>query len=84
MITNNMGGVDTTIRAILGCLVMVLAAVAADLHPFVAIGTGFVATVVLVTAISGVCPLYTALGINTRSRSRPRAETRRDLAAQLR
>ena len=66
MITRNIGGMETAIRAVLGSFVMVLAAVAAEQHPFVAMGTGLVATAILVTAIAGVCPLYAALRIDTR------------------
>jgi hypothetical protein len=86
MMTKNIGGVDTAIRAVLGTFVMVLAAVAADQHPFVAFGTALIATAILITAIAGVCPLYTALGIDTYPQwsPQPRTETRRELAGQLR
>ena len=38
MTTKNTGGVDTAIRAVLGTLLMVWAAVFADPHPFLALG----------------------------------------------
>ena len=86
MITKNIGGVDTAIRAVLGSFFMVLAAVAADQHPFVAFGTALIATAILITAIAGACPLYTALGIdmNPQWTPQPRTGTKRELARQLR
>jgi Protein of unknown function (DUF2892) len=86
MATTNMGGIETAIRAVVGSLVMVFAAIAADLHPFVALGGALVATVVLATAIAGVCPLYTALGIDTHPevRSQPRTEMKHGFAGQVR
>jgi hypothetical protein len=90
MVTKNMGGADTAIRAVLGTLFMLLAAVAADQHPFLAFGTAFVAVVILATAIAGVCPLYAAVGFDTHARSRPqpelreRIDARREPAHQLR
>ena len=72
MTTRNIGGVETGIRTGLGSLFMVWAAVVADSHPFLALGAAVVATVILVTAIAGVCPLYALFGVNTRPR--PRAQ----------
>lgn len=63
MFTKNVGGVDAAIRAVLGSLIMVLAALAADAYPFLALGGGLVALVILTTAIAGVCPLYTLFGL---------------------
>jgi hypothetical protein len=71
MTTKNIGGVDVAIRTVLGSIFMVWAAVVADSHPFLALGAGLVATVLLVTAIAGVCPLYTALGLDGQARPRP-------------
>lgn len=73
MTTKNIGGADTAIRAVLGSFFMVWAALVADSLPFLALGAAVVATVLLVTAISGVCPLYTLLGVDTHAR--PRAST---------
>ena len=89
MITKNMGGVDTAIRALLGSFAIVFAAGWSDQYPVVAIATGLVATIVLATAMAGVCPLYTALGVDTRPRGRPevrpqvRVEKKRELVEQL-
>jgi DUF2892 family protein len=68
MTTRNMGGVDIAVRAVVGTVLMVWAAFAADSWPFLALGGGVVATIILTTAIAGVCPLYTRLGIDTRPR----------------
>jgi DUF2892 family protein len=68
MTTKNMGGVDTAVRAVVGTVLMVWAALVADSQPFLALGAGFVATIILTTAIAGVCALYTLLGIDTRPR----------------
>jgi hypothetical protein len=86
MITKNIGGMDTAIRAVLGSLAIVLAAVWTDQSPFVAIATGLVGTVVVTTAIAGVCPLYKSLGLDTRRgrRAQSPTETRREFAGQLR
>lgn len=84
MLTKNIGGVDTAIRAVLGSLTMVLAAVAADPHPFLALGGGLIAVVLLTTAIAGACPLYTVLGVDTRPRTQRRSEAKGQLAHQLR
>src|SRR5256885_15305575 len=66
--TTNMGGVDTAVRAVVGTGLTVWAAFAANAQPFLALGAGLVATIILTTAIAGVCPLYTRLGIDTRPR----------------
>jgi hypothetical protein len=72
MTATNIGRTDTAIRATLGSLLMVLGALAADAHPFLALGAAFVAVVILVTAIAGVCPLYALLGVDgPPSRKRP-------------
>jgi len=80
MTTKNTGGVDIAIRAVLGTVLMVWAAVFADPHPFLALGAALVATVILATAIAVVCPLYTLLGVDTRPR--PRAQPRIRIKAQ--
>ena len=86
MIKTNMGGVDTAIRAVVGSLAVVLAGLVADQYPVVALATGVIATVAIATAIAGVCPLYPALGLDTRARRQPPQprETKRELAHQLR
>jgi DUF2892 family protein len=71
MKATKIGRTDTAIRATLGILLMVLAALAADAHPLVSLGVGFLASVILVTAMVGVCPLYTVLGIHAPPNPRP-------------
>ena len=71
MIRANIGGLDTAIRASLGGLAIVVAAVGADQYPVVALATALGAAVILATAIVGVCPVYAAFGLDTRPRSRP-------------
>jgi hypothetical protein len=65
MTTKNIGGTDTAIRAGLGSFFMVWAALVADSLPFLALGAGLFGTLLLVTAITGACPLYTLLGVDT-------------------
>jgi len=84
LMTKNMGGTDSAIRAVLGSLIMVSAAVAADPHPFLALGGALVAVAILITAIAGVCPLYTLLGLNTGPQTRPRMPVKPEPAHQLR
>lgn len=86
MTTKNIGGADTAIRALLGSLLVVWAAVVADSQPFLALAAALVATVILATAIAGVCPLYTLLGVDTRSGTRtpPRARIRIEPTHQVR
>ncbi|HEV2672831.1 MAG TPA: DUF2892 domain-containing protein [Gemmatimonadales bacterium] len=82
---NNIGGVDTAIRAVLGSVAMVWAAGLADAFPFLAVGIALVATVILATAVAGVCPFYSVLGIDTRpSVGTRRTEADSGLAHQLR
>jgi hypothetical protein len=68
MTSKNIGSVDTAVRTVLGIFLMVGAAAIADSQPFLTLGAGVVATIILTTAIAGVCPLYTVLGIDTRPR----------------
>lgn len=72
MKATNIGRTDTAIRATLGTVVIVLAAFAADAHPFLALGEGLVGSVILLTAMVGVCPLYSLLGFDA-----PPSEARR-------
>jgi hypothetical protein len=86
MMTKNMGGLDTAARATLGSLALVFAAVVADQRPLLAFGAAFVALVLLVTAIAGVCPLYALVGLDTRPRPllQSLAAPRADLVHQAR
>ncbi len=63
MFAKNEGAVDRGIRAVLG--IAALAAAFTLLSGVWQIVAGVVAFVLLVTAAIGVCPLYSALGINT-------------------
>ena len=58
---NNMGKVDRIIRVILGVLLIG--------NVFFALQTpiGWLGVILLVTGIAGICPLYSLLGINTKS-----------------
>jgi Protein of unknown function (DUF2892) len=82
MMTKNMSGVDVTIRAVVGSLLMAWAAVVADSRPFLTLGGALLATVILATSIAGICPLYTILGLDTRARSRPQAQPQPRVDAQ--
>jgi NhaP-type Na+/H+ or K+/H+ antiporter len=64
MVTNNVGALDSGIRAMLGVAFLVLAASFTD-RPLLALGAGFVAIVFMATALLRMCPLYTVLRINT-------------------
>ncbi len=58
---NNMGKVDRIIRVILGVVLIG--------NVFYALQTpiGWVGVILVVTGIAGICPLYSLLGINTKS-----------------
>ncbi len=85
MTTKNISGVDTAVRTVLGIFLMVGAAAVADSHPFLTLGAGVVATIILTTAIAGVCPLYTLLGIDTRPQlAQPPVAFKHQPAHQLR
>lgn len=71
MFTQNVGGVDTAFRAVLGTVIVVLCAFVTDAHPFPALAGAAFATVILTTAIAGVCPLYAVLRFDTRPKQRP-------------
>lgn len=65
MFRQNVGPMDRGIRATLG--IVLLVATFVILSGFWQAFAGFVAIVLLMTAILGVCPLYSALGIDTTS-----------------
>jgi len=58
---NNMGKADRIIRVILGVLLIGNVFFALQ-HPI-----GWVGVILLITGILGICPLYSLLGINTKS-----------------
>ena len=57
----NMGKTDRIIRAVLGVLLIGNVFFALQ-HP-----AGWIGVILLATAIVGVCPLYSLLGLNTKS-----------------
>lgn len=59
----NMGKTDRVIRVILGVLLIGNVFFALK-HPI-----GWVGVILLITGIVGICPLYSLLGINTKSAS---------------
>ena len=58
---HNVGKTDRIIRVVLGVLLVGNVFFALQ-HPL-----GWVGVVLIVTGIAGICPLYSLLGINTRS-----------------
>jgi hypothetical protein len=71
MITTNVGPLDAGLRALLGATLLGISAAYND-RPLLALGAGFLALVLLGTALFRSCPLYTLLGINTcRQRAHP-------------
>ncbi len=63
MFHQNVGPIDRGIRAILGIALLVATFVL--FSGFWQALAALVAVILLITAIFGVCPLYTALGIDT-------------------
>lgn len=61
LLKNNVGKTDRIIRVILGVLLIGNVFFALQ-HPI-----GWIGVVLLVTGIAGICPLYSVLGINTKS-----------------
>ncbi len=58
---NNVGKVDRIIRILLGILLIGNVFYALQ-HPI-----GWIGVVLLITGIAGICPLYSLLGLNTKS-----------------
>ena len=58
---NNVGKVDRIIRIILGALLIGNVFYALQ-HPI-----GWIGVILLITGIAGICPLYSLLGLNTKS-----------------
>jgi O-antigen ligase len=59
MFANNVGGIDRTLRILIG-LALIVAAVTGTLSAWAWIGV-----VPLLTGLFGTCPLYSMLGIKT-------------------
>jgi hypothetical protein len=64
-ITPNVGGLDKTLRIIVGIVLIAFAAMASVDNVWRIIA-GLVGAVMLITATVGFCPLNSLLGINTR------------------
>ena len=60
MLRNNVGPVDRTLRVALGLVLLALVFVGPQT------AWGWIGVVPLVTGLVGVCPLYSAFGIDTR------------------
>jgi len=65
MVINNVGQVDAAVRVLLGLGLLGVAAVLND-RPLLAVGAGFLAVILLGTALFRVCPLYTTFRLKTR------------------
>lgn len=61
LLKNNMGKVDRIIRIVLGILLIG--------NVFYALQSpiGWIGIILIVTGIAGICPLYSLLGLNTKS-----------------
>jgi len=58
---NNVGKIDRIIRIVLGVLLIGNVFFALQ-HPI-----GWIGVILVITGIAGICPLYSLLGINTKS-----------------
>ena len=61
LLKNNVGKVDRIIRVILGALLIGNVFFALQ-HPI-----GWIGVILVLTGIAGICPLYSLLGLNTKS-----------------
>lgn len=68
MRSRNVGWCDAGIRGFVGLALLILAGILGA-RPLVALGIGFIALIFLGTALFGICPIYTLLGINTAART---------------
>lgn len=68
MRSRNVGWRDAGIRGFVGLALLILAGILGA-RPLVALGIGFIALIFLGTALFGMCPIYTLLGINTAART---------------
>lgn len=64
MRSRNVGWRDAGVRGFVGIALLILSATFGD-HPLVALAIGFIALIFIGTALFGMCPIYTLLGINT-------------------
>jgi len=61
LLKNNVGKIDRIIRIVVG-IILVGNVFYALQHPI-----GWLGVILIVTGIAGICPLYSILGINTKS-----------------
>ena len=61
LLKNNVGKIDRIIRIVVG-IILVGNVFYALQHPI-----GWLGVILIVTGIAGICPIYSILGINTRS-----------------
>ncbi len=61
LLKNNVGKIDRIIRIVVG-IILVGNVFYALQHPI-----GWLGVILIVTGIAGICPLYSMLGINTKS-----------------
>lgn len=64
MTIKNVGPMDAGVRALLGVILLGVAASFND-RPLLAVGAGFVALIFVATALFRICPLYTLLRMDT-------------------
>ena len=65
MSTKNVGWRDAGIRSFAAGLLLLTSAAISE-HPLIALGLGFIALIVIGTALFRVCPFYTLFRVNTR------------------
>lgn len=68
MRSRNVGWRDAGVRGFVGLTLLILSAMFGD-RPLIALGIGFIAMIFIGTALFGMCPIYTLLGINTAPRT---------------
>jgi DUF2892 family protein len=66
----NVGTVDAVVRALGGVGLIVVAVLVSD-RPFLALGAALIGVLLLGTATTHVCPLYTVFGLRTSRTATP-------------
>ncbi|OOZ40169.1 hypothetical protein BOW53_08680 [Solemya pervernicosa gill symbiont] len=61
LLANNVGKVDRTVRVVLGVLLIANVFIAIQ-HP-----VGWLGVIMVITGAFGICPIYSLLGVNTKS-----------------
>lgn len=65
MKNQNVGSVDAALRAVLGVVMVGVFVWLVGSRPFLGISAALIAILLFGTALSGICPLYLVLRINT-------------------